>query len=220
MYFTQQYLDFFKKLASNNHKAWFDEHRNEYESFVKKPFYNFIEKLFSEISKIELNFIAEPRKSIYRINRDIRFSKDKTPYKIHMSAVISPTGKRGVDEGCFYLEFGPEYCLFGGGVYAPSPEYLTKLRFFLAENSKNFTKTLNEKSFKDFFEGLDDTVDKNKVLPKELKEKAQEFPILFYKRFLFLKKIDAEFILRDDLLEQIIEFYKIAKPVNDLLTLK
>jgi uncharacterized protein (TIGR02453 family) len=94
-FFTADYLAFFKELAANNHKEWFDANRKRYETSVKEPFKAFTQHLIDELAKKEPAF-KELKASdcIFRINRDIRFSKDKTPYKTQCSAVISPNGKK------------------------------------------------------------------------------------------------------------------------------
>ena len=94
-FFTSDYLEFFKELAANNHKEWFDANRKRYETSVKEPFKAFTQHLIDELAKKEPVFKdLKASDCIFRINRDIRFSKDKTPYKTMCSAVISPNGKK------------------------------------------------------------------------------------------------------------------------------
>jgi uncharacterized protein (TIGR02453 family) len=87
-------LDFFKELAANNHKDWFDSNRKRYEESVKKPFSNFVSQFICELAAIDSEFNElTASECVFRINRDIRFSKDKTPYKSTCSAVVAPGGK-------------------------------------------------------------------------------------------------------------------------------
>ena len=86
--FNEEYLDFFKELAQFNKKEWFDENRKRYEKSVKIPFKKFVTELIQEIQKIDPEVEIEAKDAVFRINRDIRFSKDKTPYKIQMSAIL------------------------------------------------------------------------------------------------------------------------------------
>jgi uncharacterized protein (TIGR02453 family) len=90
VYFEKDYFEFFKELAANNHKEWFDVNRSRYHSSVKEPFDKFIADLITEVHKIDKKIEIAPKDAIFRINRDIRFSKDKTPYKLNRSAIISP----------------------------------------------------------------------------------------------------------------------------------
>jgi len=93
--FTNLYLDFLKSLSANNNAEWFNANKKHYETDVKKPFEAFIEKLSIEINKITPEILVSPKNSIFRINKDVRFSTDKTPYKTEMSADISSEGKKG-----------------------------------------------------------------------------------------------------------------------------
>ena len=88
-YFSSDYLEFFKELAPNNNKDWFDKNRKRYIDSVKEPFKKFVTDLIQEISKVDDEVQIEAKDAIFRINRDIRFSKDKTPYKLNNSAIIS-----------------------------------------------------------------------------------------------------------------------------------
>ena len=105
-YFTQDYLDFFKELAANNHKEWFDENRKRYEKSVKDPFKKFVEALIAETHKFDPSVNIEAKDAIFRINRDIRFSKDKTPYKLDRSAIISSGGRKDHSIPGFYIATG------------------------------------------------------------------------------------------------------------------
>ena len=87
IYLEKEYLNFFNELSENNNKLWFDENRKRYEKFVKKPFENLITDLIAELSNIDLKITMQAKDAMFRINRDIRFSNDKTPYKTQMSAL-------------------------------------------------------------------------------------------------------------------------------------
>jgi hypothetical protein len=92
--FTTDFNAFFMDLAKNNNKEWFDANRKRYESSVKKPFHAFVGEAIQRIGKLDRTVAIEPKEAIFRINRDIRFSKDKTPYKLSCSAIISPAGRK------------------------------------------------------------------------------------------------------------------------------
>src|SRR5690606_4197407 len=93
-YFTSDFIEFFKELAANNNKEWFDENRERYQKNVKIPFEKFVAALMAELKKDDPELTGDPKKAIFRINRDIRFAKDKTPYKLNRSAAISKYGKK------------------------------------------------------------------------------------------------------------------------------
>ena len=93
-YFTNEYFAFFKELAGNNNKDWFDANRKRYEEHVKDPFKHFLQDLINAIKVLDDRIDLTPNQAGFRINRDIRFSKDKTPYKLNRSAIISPGGTK------------------------------------------------------------------------------------------------------------------------------
>ncbi|MCB0846293.1 MAG: DUF2461 domain-containing protein, partial [Bacteroidetes bacterium] len=103
-YFTPDYIAFFEELARNNTKEWFDQNRSRYEKSVKKPFYAFVERMIDLISEDDPAVMITPKDAIFRINRDIRFSNDKTPYKTNFSAVVSPGGRKEMVTPGLYFE--------------------------------------------------------------------------------------------------------------------
>src|SRR5689334_10215404 len=127
-YFTKEFLDFFNKLEKNNNKEWFDRNKPTYENAVKNPFKKLVEDLIEQIRKHDKDLSTDAKESIFRINRDIRFSKDKTPYKTNVSANISKLGKRSPDHPGFYIQLGADMLMIGGGAYAPDKDQLKKIR--------------------------------------------------------------------------------------------
>jgi uncharacterized protein (TIGR02453 family) len=128
VFFTEDYRRFFMELAANNHKDWFDVNRKRYELSVKEPFQKFVQHLIVEFIKLDPSFSdLTPKDCIFRINRDIRFSPDKTPYKLYCSAVISPGGKKSRSLSGVYVELTPEHIRVYGGVCTN----LTKMKFTL-----------------------------------------------------------------------------------------
>ena len=117
-FFTQDLLDFFIELAPNNNKDWFDENRKRYEKSVKEPFKDFVNHLIKKLTEIDPAFSEiEAKDCIFRINRDIRFSKEKQPYKLQVSAVVAPEGKKSKAINGVYFEISPEHLRIYGGVY-------------------------------------------------------------------------------------------------------
>ncbi len=211
-YFTEDFLDFFKELAANNHKDWFDENRKRYEKNVKDPFKKFIEDLIIETRKIDPTINIEAKDAIFRINRDIRFSKDKSPYKLDRSAIISSAGRKDHSVPGFYIALGPENTSIGGGAYFLKPEQLAAVRQQIANNPKEFEKILKDKDFNKHFDGIKG--EENKRLPKELQGAAEKQPMLYKKQFFFMKADDPELILKDNFMDYCIAHFKAAQPVQ------
>ena len=150
-YFTDDYLQFFKDLAGNNHKLWFDTHRKHYETQVREPFKRFITDLIHEIQKTDASIQLEAKDAIFRINRDTRFSKDKTPYKLFNSVVISPMGRKDKSLPGMYLEFNPEYITISGGIYNPDTEQVRRIRAYLTRHFKAFESIIHQKDFRSLY---------------------------------------------------------------------
>ncbi|MDZ7845517.1 MAG: DUF2461 domain-containing protein [Owenweeksia sp.] len=112
-YFTKDFLDFFKELAANNDKDWFDDNRQRYAISVKEPFKNFIGDLIENIRSEDPRVQISAKDAIFRINRDIRFSPNKAPYKLDRSAIISPAGRKDHSVPGYYISLGPEFIHMG-----------------------------------------------------------------------------------------------------------
>lgn len=215
-FFDPDYLQFFKELAANNHKDWFDENRKRYAKSVKDPFKAFVEHMIGELSKIDPEVAdQEASKCIFRINRDIRFSKDKTPYKTQMSAMVGPAGKKSMAVPGYYMEVGPEFLKLYGGIYGLDTEQLEDVRWYLYDNRKTFDKLISAKAFKSRFSPI--TGEENKRLKGSLMDKSAEYPMILKKQYYFFTKLDPVNALREDLDSFIIEHYKAALPITKFL---
>jgi uncharacterized protein (TIGR02453 family) len=215
-YFNESFNTFFKGLASHNEREWFHANKKTYEKEVKNPFNNLILDLISRLDQEGPGLKIELKNAIYRINRDIRFSKDKSPYKLHVGAVLATGGRKGVHMSGFYLHLGVEEAWIGGGVYMPEKEGLTKIRTHLLNNYEEAEKILGESSFKSHFGELKG--DKNKILPKEFKGKAQGKPLIFNKQFFFMATRDgAETVVREDLADYLMSHFKAGMKWNAFL---
>jgi uncharacterized protein (TIGR02453 family) len=214
-FFTQDYLEFFKELAANNHKEWFDQNRKRYETVVREPFKYFIGELIKELSKQDADLTLEAKDAIFRINRDIRFSKDKTPYKLQNSAIISKEGRKDKNYPGIYLEFGPEKLAFYGGIYMPDSKLTHKIRTFFAEHLEEFEELLRNVDFSSTFGEIQG--DKSIRIPKEFKEAAVIQPLLMNKQWYYFTHLPPETVLRDDLLQIIVDLERKASGMKEFL---
>ena len=213
-FFQKDFLDFFIELAPNNNKDWFDLNRKRYENSVKEPFKKFVNHIISKLAEIDPTFKElEAKDCIFRINRDIRFSKDKQPYKMQVSAVVSPLGKKSKAINGVYFELGPEHLRVYGGVYEIDKDDLLTVREGIAENIAEFQKTYNNPLFVKTFGELKG--EKNKIIPKELKLAAEKEPLIFNKQWYFYTQFEPERILINNLDETIINCYKAGRPVEE-----
>lgn len=146
--FTEETLKFLKKLKNPkyNNKAWFDSNREIYEVYVKQPMRSLIDALSGELRRIDCDLVIN-YKSIFRINRDIRFSKDKTPYKNHYAASFCFGVIKESDIPQFYFHFSPDEFLFAGGQYSTEPVKLKKIRKKIFNEFDAFTDIISQKDF-------------------------------------------------------------------------
>ena len=213
---SNDFLKFFMDLAANNNRDWFNENKKRYENSVKKPFVSFVDALIEELKKVEPSIQSTAKTSIFRIYRDIRFSKDKTPYKLHASAFISSTSKKDfANPRGLYLEINPEAIRVYGGVYQPNKDQLLNIRRAIVSEPEKFQKLIANRKFKKEFGTIQG--DKNKRIPKEFKEAHATQELIANKQFYYFSEIDSDFIDSDDLIKKIIAIYKTSLPMSQFL---
>ena len=148
-------IKFLKDLKKNNNKPWFDANRKKYED-AKADFLAFIQTVIDKHGKKDPTIKSLLAKNcIFRINRDIRFSKDKSPYKTNFGASINKKGKSAWDCAGYYIHLEPGQCFAGGGIYMPPSDALGKVRQEIDYNLADFKKIINSKKFKSVYGGLD-----------------------------------------------------------------
>ena len=212
-YFTQAYIDFFSELENNNQKAWFDENRKRYEKHVKEPFKAFINELIIKVQEFEPDLQVLAKDTIFRINRDIRFSKNKTPYKVHMAANLARGGRKSYLPG-YYIQLSASQVMLGGGVYFSSKEKnsLYKVRSEISYETEKFNQIVNAPAFKDTFGEV--LGDKNKRLPSEFQDTLQEQPLIANKQFYYMKKLDPQLITDENLVTTVADYLQVGAPLN------
>ncbi len=207
-------LQFLAQLKKNNNKPWFDNHRNAYVS-AKADFENFVQKLIDSIRVFDSDIKElKPKDCVFRINRDIRFSKDKSPYKPNMGASLNHGGKKSVYAGYyFHLQPGGE-SFAGGGLWMPQPDDLKKLRQEIDYCSTEFKKIIESASFRKQYPGLEMIESQMLVnVPKgyDKENKAAEF--LRLKSFVALKPIQDKTLTSKTLLNETIQAFKALMPL-------
>lgn len=133
--FGKQALPFFKALAFHQTKDWFEANRAIYENEVKEPFGDLIDDLSTELGKKKLPLYGDRRKAVFRIHRDVRFSKDKSPYKTNAGAVLHRNGDKNAG-GMLYVHIDPEGCFAAAGWWHPEKETIARFRAAIAKSPK------------------------------------------------------------------------------------
>lgn len=214
-WFTNDFDRFFKELAANNNKDWFDANRKRYETSVKAPMHAFVAEMIGRVARLDPQVRIEPKDAIFRINRDIRFSKDKTPYKLSTSALISPGGRKDMDTPGLYFELGPEAVRIYGGRYMPDRQQLQKIREHIMAHPGVFRKLYSAKDFVSRFGSIQG--ERNKVLPADLKAAAEKEPLLYNKQFYFAAELPLGTITDPELPEVMMAYYRAMRPMNAFL---
>jgi len=213
---SKEFVAYFEDLARNNNRDWFHENKKRYENTVKKPFQNFVGALIEAFKRVEPDTSITSKEAIFRIYRDIRFSKDKTPYKLHASATISTTNKKDFSNpNGLYLEITPEHIRQYGGVYGPDKEMLRQIRTAISATPNEFEKAISNSQFKAIFGTIQG--EENKRIPKEFKTAHQNQPLIAKKQFYYYTTINIDRIDSEDLIDTLIANYLKAKPVNEFL---
>jgi uncharacterized protein (TIGR02453 family) len=161
--FSPKAFTFFRGLAKNNRKEWFEEHRDDYERFVRAPMRGLVEEIDVRLATISPEILGSPRKSMFRIHRDTRFSKDKTPYKtnaacwfFHRDAGHGVGGEAAHGGAGFYFHLSPKECFCGGGIWMPPRPALARIRQSLADDHEGFEEIVLARGFTRRFGPLDE----------------------------------------------------------------
>jgi len=154
-YFKQSSFKFLQKLSKNNDREWFNEHKQEYEDEIRTPALMFIADISDDLAKISPHFYAIPKKvggSLMRVYRDIRFGKDKTPYKTHVGIQFRHAMGKDVHSPGFYLHIEKNNCFVGVGIWRPDSPSLAKIRQEIISKEKQWLAASLDKKFKKQFE--------------------------------------------------------------------
>lgn len=211
----QNYISFFEGLEENNHKEWFDDHRKDYENNVRKPFIDLIEALIPALLEIEPDLLTDAKKTLFRINRDIRFSKDKTPYNTLMKASLSSDGKKSEVPG-FYVGIGAANVHVGGGLYQLSKDRLSQVRDLIASNKEEFISIINDSEFKSSFGELQG--ERNKRLDKKYSDLEDELPYLANKQFYAMAQFNtSKFVKEKNQVVALMKYFRAIQPLHAFL---
>jgi len=214
-YFTQETIKFLKQLEKNNNRDWFNENKQRYLDFIKDPFEVFVGDLIEAMSPHFESLPITPKDAIFRIYRDVRFGKNKAPYKTNISAIVSPGGRKNKTIPGLYIEINAKEMHIYSGLYMPATKELYNVRSHISHNLEVFDKLISDKKFISTFTEI--RGEKNKRIPKEFEEDANVQPLLFNKQFYFYTTWPSKTIFDDNLIEKITSTYTIAQPVSEFL---
>jgi uncharacterized protein (TIGR02453 family) len=212
---TKDILNFLKALKENNNREWFEENRAWYEK-SKQDFSEFVELLIHEVRNIDPEIgILAPKDCMFRIYRDVRFSKDKSPYKTNFGAYISRGGKK-LNFAGYYFHMEPGEYFLSGGVYMPQGPVLKAIRQEIFHRIDEFHAILNAPSFKKHFIGLAE-MEKMKTAPKDFPKDFPYLDLLKHKHYTVMMNISEKQLTQSNLLAVASDTYKAILPLNRFL---
>lgn len=208
-------LQFLAQLKENNYKEWMDDHKADYTN-AKNEFKEVIKETLNRLGAIDPDFLGlESKDCIFRINRDIRFSKDKSPYKQNFGAFMTPGGKKSELAG-FYLHLQPgDESFIGGGLYMPAGEILKKIRQEIDYNAAELKKIVEEKKFIKLYDRIQG--EKLKTAPRGYPLDHPNIELLKMKSYVVINKIADSDLMKHDIVNLLEEHFKVAKPFFDYL---
>ena len=207
-------FEFLKKLKQNNHRDWMQEHKKEYQANEKvlKQFYASVQQGLEETDKIE-------KLKVFRINRDIRFSKNKTPYNVHRSVSFSRAGAHR--RGGYYLRLEPGNSLMAGGFFDPNPADLLRIRKEIEMDASEIREILSQPEFNKAFGGFnpDNAV---KTAPNGFNKEDENIDLIRLKNFFVVHKFTDKEVFSANFKDELLKHYILLRPffnyMSDVLT--
>lgn len=207
-------LQFLRNLEKNNNREWFNENKTLYQE-AQQDVISFVEKLIEEMADFDEEMgKLEAKKSVFRIYRDTRFSKDKTPYKTNFGAGLG-MGKGNKISG-YYLHIEPGKSFLAGGVYKPEPSVLKTIRQEISAFGDEFKAILEQDEFRNYFRGLS-VEDKLKKVPQGFEKDDKMAEYLKLKHFIVTHPVSDEQLLSENAVKEFTKIFKAMKPLNDFL---
>ena len=214
--FPPEAPQFFRGLARHNNREWFQARKAIFEEHVKQPMRQLVEALNGELRKFAPAYVTDPEKAIYRIYRDTRFSKDKTPYKDHVAASFHSRSAGGRGDAGYYVAMSHKETAIGGGIYMPQPEALLAIRNHIAEHHRELRKILQARAVKELLGEM-----QGEQLSRVPKGFAAEHPaadLLRFKRFILYVELPPELATSPQLFGEVVKRFRAMQPFTDFLT--
>ncbi|MER3317365.1 MAG: DUF2461 domain-containing protein [Allomuricauda sp.] len=206
---SKEVFNFLSDLKKNNNKEWFEEHKPEFKKYQSEV------KTFLEAAKDNLNHHDEIEKTkMFRIYRDVRFSKDKTPYKSHFAGFFSRLGAHL--RGGYYIHIKPGESFLGVGFFAPNKEDLFRIRKELEMDADEFREVINQNELKAIWGEL--RGDELKTAPKGFDKEHPDIDLIRKKQFMFVRNLTDKEVLSPTFLDEVDKSYRAIRPYFDLMS--
>lgn len=212
---TNKTFRFLNDLKIHNDREWFKANKQRYEE-VREEFESFIAEMLPRIAKFDPPIAQlEPKKCVFRIYRDTRFSKDKSPYKTNLGAHLVAHHDKPHDRAGYYIHLTPGNSFLAGGAYMPPAPWLSAIRYSIDKNGDELKKIIGSATFKKYFGAMEG--DKLKTRPKDYQEDHPQIELLRHKSFLAVHKLTNKDITSHDFPVHAARVFKALKPFDDFL---
>ncbi len=206
---------FFRSLKRNNKREWFQPRKHLYEQHVKEPMLELVAALNAELAKFAPAFVTDPKKAVFRIYRDTRFSHDKTPYKTHVAASFSRRGSERLHLGGFYFSVSHETVEIAGGIYHPAPDTTLLVRTHIAGHHQELRQILANRSMRRLFGTLQgDTLTRS---PKGFDPAHPAAEFIKMKDWIVDVTLDSKLATSAQLHREIAERFRVMAPLIEYL---
>lgn len=211
-------LDFLTEIKCNNNRDWFIANKPKYLN-VRENFESFVQEIIDRIILFEpIMKGLEAKSCVYRINRDIRFSNDKSPYKSHLGAFIVKGGRKNGDKFAgYYFHIEPGASILAGGAYTPPTPWLSAIREKISDYPEEFIKIITAKDFIKYFGKIEG--EKLKTAPKGYPSDHPHIELLKFKSYLVVNEASDKLVLSNAYQDHVINVFKVMKPLNDYLNI-
>ena len=213
--FPPEMNQFFRSLKRNNRREWFQPRKHLYEQHCKEPMLELIAALNRDLAKYAPDFVTEPKKALFRIYRDTRFSKDKTPYKTHVAASFSRRGSTGLGTGGYYFSVSHDQVEIAGGIYHPFPDTMLAVRQHIAELHEEMRSILAAKKVRKLLGNLQG--DELTRAPKGFDPEHPGLDFIKKKDWILDVTLDAKMANTPALYREIAERFRAMAPLIDYL---
>ncbi len=207
-------LDFLLALQANNNKPWFQAHHAEYDA-ARQHFEDYVDRFIQEFRSVEDFEDLSAKDCTFRIYRDVRFAKDKAPYKPNMGASVALGGKRSLRAPYYIHIEPPDKSFLAGGIYMPAPDQLAAIRQAIDRQPAQLKAALSGRPFKKYFGAL--SGEKLKTPPRGYASDHPEIELLKYKQFITSYALTDKDILAPRLVARTVEVFAALKPLLDFL---
>jgi uncharacterized protein (TIGR02453 family) len=214
--FPPEAIQFFRGLARHNNRDWFLPRKTIFEAQVKQPMRQLVAELNAAMTGFAPEYVTDPEKAIYRIYRDTRFSKDKTPYKDHIAASFRRRGTVAHSDAGYYFAVSHKEVGIGGGVYMPTPETLLAMRHRIAEGHQEFRRIVGARAVRELFGELQG--DQLSRVPKGFCSEHPAADLLRFKQLVLYVELPPDLATTPALFGEILKRFRAMRPFLDFLT--